>query len=147
MVPNSNDNKLTIQRYYGELWNQWHFDLIPQLLSPTIRFRGSLGTEVSGHAGFRAYMKTVRAAFPDFENVIDEIVSDRNKVVVRLTYHGTHSGPLFGFPATGRKVEYAGVAIFGFKGGQIDEGWVLGDLAMLGRQIGLLPPDWPNTSS
>src|SRR2546429_4435223 len=36
-----------------------------------------------------------------------------------LTYTGTHHGELFGFPGTGRKITYQGLAIFRCKEGKI----------------------------
>jgi predicted ester cyclase len=58
-----------------------------------------------------------------------------NKVVACLTYTGTHQGPLFGFPATGKRVSYEGVAIFTLRDGRVMEGWVLGDAHGLREQL------------
>jgi hypothetical protein len=45
-----------------------------------------------------------------------------------------HAGE--GIPPTGRQVTYAGVAIFRLVEGGIVEGWVLGDMCGLLRQLG-----------
>ena len=63
-----------MRRFYDELWNQWRFDLADELLSDGLRFRGSLGTEANGRAGFLDYARSVRAAFPDFHNRVDTLV-------------------------------------------------------------------------
>src|SRR5262249_39446424 len=93
------------------------------------------GVSVQGRDGFRDYMRTVRRAFPDFHNQVEEIIAEGDRVVARLTYTGTHQGELFGVAATGRKVSYAGVAIFRIAGAAIAEGWVLGDLHGLIQQL------------
>jgi predicted ester cyclase len=80
-------------------------------------------------------MRAVRRAFPDFHNRIEELVAEGDKVVVRLTYTGTHHGELFGVGPTGTRVTYAGVAIFRIEAGRIAEGWVLGDLFGLRQQL------------
>lgn len=134
-------NRELISRYYNELWNRWRFELISELLKPGIVFRGSLGIEVVGHDGFRNYMETVRIAFPDFCNEIEETISEGERIAVRLTYRGTHDGPLLGVPATGRRVSYCGFGLFHIEAGQIADGWVLGDTMALWRQIGHTPPD------
>ncbi len=134
--------KHLIERYYHELWNQWRFELIPELLSPDIVFRGSLGVDVKGHDGFRDYMLTVRTAFTDFHNTIEEIITEGNSAAVRLTYRGTHDGALFGVPATGKRILYSGIAIFHFENSLIANGWVLGDTVSLWRQLGVTPPDF-----
>ena len=125
-----------VERYYNEMWNRWQFELVPELLTPKIRFRGSLGVEVVGHDAFLRYMKSVHAAFPDFHNRIDDLLIDWNRAAVRLSYTGTHSGPLFGIEPTGRQIRYQGIAIFTIAGERIESGWVLGDTLSLYRQIG-----------
>jgi len=89
-------NQDLVRRYYHELWNTWNVELAGEIIAPDIRFRGSPGLEVRGVEGFRGYMETVRAAFPDFHNTIEELVSEGDKVSARLTYRGTHCGELFG---------------------------------------------------
>jgi steroid delta-isomerase-like uncharacterized protein len=132
------DPKAVIGRFYDEMWNQWNFDLAEQILAPNIRFRGSLGTEVRGIEEFQAYMRSVQAAFPDFHNRIEELIVEGNRAAARLTYEGTHRGEIFGAAATEKRITYAGAAFFGFSEGRIAEGWVLGDLYALQKQLGVI---------
>lgn len=128
--------KELVRIFYDRLWNQWECQLADELLADDILFRGSLGLTRIGRAGFLEYVEIIRTAFPDFHNTIEDLIAEGDKVVARLTYRGTHQGELFGQPPTGRKIEYAGVAIFTIKAGKIAEVWVLGDLYGLMRQIG-----------
>jgi hypothetical protein len=57
--------------------------------------------------------------FRDFSNSIDETISQGNKAFSRLTYRGTHRGELFGIAPTGKSVQYAGAAVFRFRGDKI----------------------------
>ena len=136
-------NKVLIRRYYEEMWNPWNFGLAAELLSEDITFRGSLGDAAKGRAAFCEYMRKVHQAFPDFHNRIEEVVAEGDTVIARLTYRGTHQGECFGVASTGKEVTYAGVAIFRVASGKVAEGWVLGDLLGLLRQLGarLLPED------
>ena len=134
-VPLLPDYKSLIRRYYSELWNAWSTTALEELISPDIIFRGSIGTAVGGIEEFKQYVSKIRAAFPDFHNHIEEIIGEDDKVVARLTYTGTHQGELFGFPGTGRKINYQGIAIFQFREGKIVSGYVLGDTESLKRQI------------
>jgi steroid delta-isomerase-like uncharacterized protein len=128
-------NVLLVERFYHELWDRFDKALIPELLTEDVRFRGSLGRHTVGHGPFAEYMDFVRHAFPDFTNRIEEIVSEGERSFARLTYRGTHRGELFGIPPTGRRVEYAGAALFHFRGGRIAEVWVLGDVYGLLQQL------------
>ena len=132
------ENKALIRRYYDQLWNRWDLGVADAIISPGIHFRGSLGMSVEGIDGFKRYMETVRHAFPDFHNQIDELIAEGEKVVVRLTYSGTHWGELFGVGPTGRQVTYPGVAIFRIVAGEVIDGWVLGDTFALRQQLGAL---------
>jgi steroid delta-isomerase-like uncharacterized protein len=129
-------NKALVRGYYEEMWNRWDFALIDELIAEEIAFRGSLGTSVHGREGFQEYVRAVRRAFPDFHNQVDELIAEGDRVVARLTYTGTHQGALFGIAATGRRVTYQGVAIFRIVADRMAEGWVLGDLHGLIRQLG-----------
>ncbi len=129
------DCKALVRRYYSEVWNQWSSPALEELISPDITFRGSIGTAVNGIAQFRHYVSKIRAAFPDFHNQIEELIAEDEKVAARLTYTGTHRGELLGFPATGNKIIYSGIAIFEFAGSKIIKGYVLGDTETLKRQL------------
>ena len=61
---------------------------------------------------------------------------ETDRVVARLTYGGTHRGPLFGVAPTGRPVSYAGMALFRIAAGRIATGFVAGDTGRLLREIG-----------
>lgn len=124
-----------ILRYYNEMWNQWDFELAHELLAPDFVFRGSLGQEVRGREAFQDYMRTVRKAFSDFHNKMEQIFECGTHVVVKLTYTGTHDGALLGIPASNRRIAYPGIAIFRTDGHWLVEGYVVGDRLALFEHI------------
>jgi steroid delta-isomerase-like uncharacterized protein len=109
--------------------------LVDELVAPELVFRGSLGTPVQGREGLRRYIREIRAAFPDFYNQIDVLLAEGNQVAARLTYTGTHRGPIWGIAATGRRIEYAGAGFFRVRDGRVTDGWVLGDTAALRAEL------------
>jgi steroid delta-isomerase-like uncharacterized protein len=129
-----------VRRWYEEMWNRWNEAVFEQILDPEIEMRGSLGHVHRGFSGIAAYMRFVRAAFPDFHNEIEETVEEGDRVFARLRYTGTHRGELFGIPATGRRIEYAGAALFRFRGDRIRSVWVLGDVDGLKHQLAGVGP-------
>lgn len=124
-----------IGRFYREMWDRFDETLIPVLLAEDFRFRGSLGNETVGHAQFAEYMRLIRRGFPDFTNHVEETITQGDRSFARLTYRGTHRGEVLGIPPTGRRIEYAGAAVFRFRGGKVAETWVLGDVWGLVRQL------------
>jgi steroid delta-isomerase-like uncharacterized protein len=131
----ASSSKRVVQRWYQEMWNEWNFGLVDELVAPELVFRGSLGTPVQGREGLRRYIREIRAAFPDFYNQIDVLLAEGNQVAARLTYTGTHRGPIWGIAATGRRIEYAGAGFFRVRDGRVTDGWVLGDTAALRAQL------------
>jgi steroid delta-isomerase-like uncharacterized protein len=128
-------NRDLIRRFYEDLWNPFDKRKIPELLTDDVKFRGSLGEEKFGHSGVAEYMDRIQATFPDFRNHVEEIISEDDRAFARLTYRGTHHGIVFGIPPTGRRVEYAGTAVFRFRNEKIAEVWVLGDVHWLLKQL------------
>jgi steroid delta-isomerase-like uncharacterized protein len=129
------DYKSLVRRCYAEVWNSWSSAALEELISADIVFRGSVATSVKGIAEFQHYVNRIRSAFPDFHNHIEELIAEGSKVAARLTYRGTHRGELLGFPATGNKITYSGIALFEFAESKIVRGHVLGDTENLKRQL------------
>lgn len=128
-------NRRLVETFYNVMWNTWSADTARTILTADIDFRGSIGLQVTGQDEFLGYMQTIRDAFPDFHNRIDDIIASDDRAAARLTYSGTHQGELLGRAPTNKRIEYAGVALFTIRGGQISKVWVLGDLWGLMRQI------------
>jgi steroid delta-isomerase-like uncharacterized protein len=132
------ENEAVIERFYHEMWNGWDFAVVDEIVAPDVRFRGSLGSTLEGLEEFKAYMESVRAAFPDWHNRIDEMIVAGDRVVTRMTWSGTNTGELLGVEPTGKRVEYVGAAIFRLTHGKIEDGWVVGDTQELWKQLGRL---------
>jgi steroid delta-isomerase-like uncharacterized protein len=92
-----------------------------------------------GREGFRQVLVGLFEAFPDMHWVINEQITDIDKVVSRFTWTATHSGPFAGMPATGKILEVKGVVIDHFVDGMIIDSRILtDDLGML-NQLGMIP--------
>jgi steroid delta-isomerase-like uncharacterized protein len=131
-------NAEVIRRFYDDLWNRGRLELADELLAADVRFRGTLGMSLVGRDAFKGYVEQVRAAFPDWHNEVEELISADDAVVARLTFTGTHRGELLGVAPTGRRVSYVGAAIFHLDDGKIASAWVVGDTQELWRALGVL---------
>ena len=86
------DNKVLVRRFIDEVLSAGNTAAIADLCVAGSMFAG----------GIEGQIKVIKMAFPDNRLTIDDIFAEGNKVAVRVTRHGTNTGPLAGFPAFGR---------------------------------------------
>jgi len=80
------------------------------------------------------------AAFPDKRVTIEDIIAEGDKVVIRMTFKGTHKGDFMGIPATGKEVTQTDIVILRIAGGKIVEVWEECDELSFMQQLGAVPP-------
>ncbi|MDI1266305.1 MAG: ester cyclase [bacterium] len=89
---------------------------------------------------YPARMQAIRSAFPDHHLIVRDQIAEGDKVVTRVTFHGTHSGAFNGIPATGKQVEWSGIAMDRIANGKVVEMWHVQNIAALMQQIATKPP-------
>ena len=99
------------------------------------------------HAGGEDYTTEVTkqsvarnlAGFPDWRNVVEDIVAEGDKVVVRWTLCGTHTGEWVGFAPTNKQTSGDGTFILRIDGGKVVEWWQHRDMYGILLQLGVIP--------
>jgi predicted ester cyclase len=71
--------------------------------------------------------QTPTLALPDRADFVDELLAEGDNVWMRFRIAGTQTGPLYGHPATGRRVEIPEIGVARFVEGKWAEGWYFGD--------------------
>ena len=84
-----------------------------------------------GREGLRQAFAIFRRGFPDVRHVIEDVISADDRVAVRLRAEGTHSGDLFGIPASGQRVSQEAIVIYRLAGGKIIERWSMSSFDLL----------------
>ena len=92
-----------------------------------------------GREANRVWWSTFFTAFPDIKATMDELVVAGDRVVGRFTYRGTHTGPLYGVPATGEPIEMRSIDIWRIENGLFVEHWDELNYLELFQQMGLIP--------
>jgi steroid delta-isomerase-like uncharacterized protein len=93
-----------------------------------------------GLGGLLALVHAIRAAVPDAHGVVEDVLVDGDRVVLRHAHHGTHRGPFMGLPPTGTRLDFQGVEIFRLQeDGRIAESWHIDDNLRLMQQLGAVP--------
>lgn len=73
---------------------------------------------------YEQFIAGFRAALPDIHNQLEDIFAQGDRVVMRWTGYGTHTGAdLMQVPATGQSVTAQGIYILRFEAGRIAEVW------------------------
>jgi predicted ester cyclase len=80
------------------------------------------------------------ASAPDQQVTLEDVFAEGDKVAVRLSESGTHTGEWQGVPATGKKFTISALHIYRVADGKIAEAWFNVDYLGLFQQLGLIPP-------
>lgn len=131
------DNKAIARRVFEEGFNKGDMAFADQVLSPnhTSHDPNNPPDYKAGPEGMKQIIRMYRAAFPDLHFVVDEQISEGNRVVTRWTSRGTHKGPLMELGPTGKSVTVVGMTIDRIENGKVMESWVNWDLAGLMNQL------------
>lgn len=137
----SEQNKAVVRRWFEEVWNRGSEAAIDELFarSGIAHGLGDSEADVHGPPEFKPFVANIRGSIPDTHISVDDILAEGDRVAVRVTLEGTHSGQGLGVAPTGRRVRIQGVIIVRVVNGQIVEGWNSYDQLGLLRQIGALP--------
>jgi len=125
-----------VERFYSEVWDRADESVAREILAKNFRFRGSLGPEKVGVDGFIDYLRAVHTSLADFRCVIQSLLVAEQRAAAQMLFDGIHRGDLFGVPATGARLEWAGAAFFDTSDSKITALWVLGDVDAVKRQLG-----------
>lgn len=132
--------KALVRRLH-DIWNTGDLAAIEEVYAPDFVAHFPPSSELAerrGLDGVRRGITRIRAAFPDWFEQVEDLVEERDRVVSRYTSRGTHRGPFWGLPPTGRPVTVPEISIFRIAKGRIAEQWCL--LDELGRmeQLGAI---------
>jgi len=87
------------------------------------------------------FLQLLMKAFPDLKMSVEDIFSNGPRAAARFKFTGTHTGELFGFQPTGKKVNFSGINLYRFEKGKIAEVWNLWDWLGVLRQIEAFSPE------
>jgi steroid delta-isomerase-like uncharacterized protein len=136
----TDENKALVRREYEQGVNQGDFDVRDGVLASSYvgHFPGL--PPIQGIEAFKQFTSAFFTAFPDLHTTIEDLIAEGDKVAVRQTWRGTHSGNFLGIPPTGKQVIFTSLEIYRAAGGKLAEEWVELDMLGLLQQLGAIPP-------
>jgi predicted ester cyclase len=95
-------------------------------------------------AGFKMFVQSLRAAFPDIHYHIEAEVAEGEMLTHFLSAHGTMKGEFSGMPPTGKHASWQEMHMGRFADGKVVEHWgvvdQMGMLAALGYKVDVTIP-------
>jgi steroid delta-isomerase-like uncharacterized protein len=136
----SEQNKTIVRNFVSDVWNKGNFAAVTGYFAADFADHSPvMPNQPQGAAGARQVFESFKAAFPDLNFTIEEMLAEGDKVVWRWRSTGTNSGSMMGMPPTGKSATVTGIEIYRITGGKIAERW--GNLDQLGmlQQLGVIP--------
>jgi predicted ester cyclase len=116
-------NKALVRSFY-EAQAEGDLDALKELLAPNFVDHSVIPGQAPDRESYIRGVIKDQAAFSNIRHIIEDQASDGDKVISRVTTHGTHDRKDFmGAVPTGRKWEMTGIAIHRISGGKIVEEW------------------------
>ena len=132
------DNKALVRRTYDVI-NKRNLKAIDELVDPNYVGHIPAFPPVQGIEGLQQVFSTYLTAFPDMTGTIEDLIAEGDKVAARLTFRGTHTGPMMGIPPTGKQVRVSGIHIMRYANGKLVEHWGNNDDLGMMQQLGVAP--------
>lgn len=134
MVDLPMENNKAIVRAFIEAYNNRRLDLIDDFIASDYVDH----TNKVNRDGLKQLINMGFNAFPDWNEVIEDIIAEGDKVWVRISYTGTHKGQFMGLPPTGKKIISKAVDIYRVVDGKLAEYWNVTDNVDILKQTGAI---------
>jgi steroid delta-isomerase-like uncharacterized protein len=136
-MPSTTENKEIARRFIEECWNNGDKAAMRELIADKCRYHDPV---FPGVDNVERHITSCRSAFPDLRFTIEDMIGERNEVVVHWTVRGTHKGPFLGVQPTNRPCTVSGTSISRMEGGKVVEHWADWNVMTLMEQLGVSAP-------
>lgn len=135
--------KHTAEIWFNEYFTRGNLEVLDQLTDLDFVFHSRNGDNTK--EDMKEFMKWYRKVFQDDEWIIDDLIEQGNKLVVRYTGWMTYRGGWFNIPSENQRIKETGIIIFQFKKDKIIELWCENSDAAILYELGALPKDTHQT--
>lgn len=142
-APLARETAERIAAIYLESRNRGDLALLDAIYEPEVVVHDcGVPEPLCGLEALKAFYRQSHEGMPDLRFELEEPIVDGDRMALRWTAFGTHTGPLRGLPPTGRAMRFTGTVIDRVVDGRIVEEWVDYDTAGVLAQLGFtfVPP-------
>lgn len=135
-MSDASQNKALIRKYLDEVWQKNNISALEEYLSPAYKRYLSPTAPPLDLEGQRQRLKGFRAAFPEVQITVEEMIAEGDRVAFRCTMRTVHKGPFQGIQPTGRSLTVTLLDVIRIEDGKFVEHWGGPDLFDLLKQTG-----------
>jgi steroid delta-isomerase-like uncharacterized protein len=129
------DNKALVQQFYEVIINQKNLAALDRFVAPNaVNHTVPAGLP----QGPSQFLNLHLNAFPDVQATVEDLLADGDKVIARVSIHGTHQGAFRAVSPTHKPISVMAINIFRIENGKMVEHWGLADRHSALQQLGVL---------
>ena len=119
----SEEIKARLRRGWDRTWNQGDLTAIDEVYAADVVIHNAAPGTPAGIEGVKLTIGAFRAAFPDLQFTLEDLIAEGDKAVNRWSMTGTQQGEFRGAPPTGEKMTMSGLSMMRIANGKIAEIW------------------------
>ena len=130
------DKKNVVFRWFKEYFTTGNLEVIDELTTEDFVYQSRNGE--NSKEKMKEFMIWFRTVFHDDEWIVDDLIEQGSKLVVRYTGLMTYKGGWFNIPSENQRVKESGILIFYFEGSKVKEMWCENSDAAILYELGAL---------
>ena len=135
------DNERIAHLWYEVMWSRPDPGLADELVDSNYAPEW-IQIDKKGPEQIKHEIRYFRSVFPDLKYEIVETAALSDRVWIRYKARGTQLGSAWGFPPTGKTVEFEGATVLYIRQGKVIDRWGAFSFYDILTDLGLVPPLW-----
>jgi len=134
------ENKALARRFIEEGFSTGNLALADEIIAPNfVNYDPGTPPLPSGPEGYKQLVTAYRTGYPDLQLSVEDLIAEGDKVGVRWTARGTHTGQLGDIPPTGKQATITGISVLTIAGGKVAAQNTNWDTLGMLQQLGVVP--------
>jgi hypothetical protein len=133
------DNERIAHLWYEVMWSEPNPDIADELVDSNYAPEW-IHIDKKGPAQIKHEIRYFRSVFPDLRYEIVETAALPDRTWIRYKANATQLGPAWGFPATGKTIEFEGATILYVRDGKVIDRWGAFSFYDILTDLGVVPP-------
>ena len=135
------NNEHIAHLWYEVMWSKPDPTIADEIVDPDYAPEW-IHIDKKGPEQIKHEIKYFRSVFPDLKYEIIETAALADRVWIRYKAQGTQQGSAWGFPPTGKAVEFSGATILYIQDGKVIDRWGAFSFYDILADLELVPPLW-----